>query len=86
MICYFFFFSRAKKVGSTLRRPYGYSESEMLDMSILSTNTDEESDNLSVYNEQNFGKGLGQLLNRGQMSLRGLRGMLHRRGLRGRLC
>ncbi|XP_014216831.1 uncharacterized protein LOC106645474 [Copidosoma floridanum] len=75
----------AKRIGSTMRRPFGYSESMMLDFSSASIHEDDD-DTDSIECGMDHGRGRALNQKRGQPH-RGIRGIsiLHRRGFRGRL-
>ena len=81
---YLYVFSNAviaKRFNSTLRRPYGYSESMMLDISSRSI----EDDLQSVTNDMGIGRGQGFLRSPRGQPVRGVNRGVYRRGIRGRL-
>ena len=71
----------AKRFNSTLRRPYGYSESMMLDISSRSI----EDDLQSVTNDMGIGRGQSFLRSPRGQPVRGVNRGVYRRGIRGRL-
>ncbi|KAL7303102.1 hypothetical protein TKK_0004315 [Trichogramma kaykai] len=72
----------ANKYGSKLRRPFGYSESFMIDID----NQVQDSDTESVTSDRGIGRGQGLIPSIRGLSIRG-RGVpgLYRRGIRGRI-
>ncbi|KAJ8676227.1 hypothetical protein QAD02_012013 [Eretmocerus hayati] len=73
----------AKRFGSKLRQPFGFSVSMMLDTTNPETDDDDD-DRVSVSSDMGYGRGSGFLKTASGPITRGVRGN-YRRGVRGRL-